>query len=106
MHSPLAALTRITLGLALVATPLAAQTAMAIGYFQGGVVGATLIGLAFILPSYRSCCSDANIVMVAPGCWRGFGCCADTLQVSTALTDSTNTATGILAIIDLLLLHR
>ena len=32
--------------------PLAAQTAMAIGYFQGGVVGATVIGLVFILPSF------------------------------------------------------
>lgn len=32
--------------------PLAAQTAMAIGYFQGGVRGATLVGLAFILPSF------------------------------------------------------
>jgi chromate transporter len=32
--------------------PLAAQTAMAIGYFQRGVVGATLVGLAFILPSF------------------------------------------------------
>src|SRR5512145_18801 len=32
--------------------PLAAQTAMAIGYFEGGVWGATLVGLAFILPSF------------------------------------------------------
>ena len=32
--------------------PLAAQTAMAIGYFQGGVIGASLVGLAFILPSF------------------------------------------------------
>src|SRR5688572_30363196 len=32
--------------------PLAAQTAMAIGYFQGGVVGATLVGLVFVLPSF------------------------------------------------------
>jgi chromate transporter len=32
--------------------PLAAQTAMAIGYFRGGVIGATLVGLAFILPSF------------------------------------------------------
>ena len=32
--------------------PLAAQTAMAIGYFQGGVIGATLVGLAFVLPSF------------------------------------------------------
>ena len=32
--------------------PLAAQTAIAIGYFQGGIVGATLVGFAFILPSF------------------------------------------------------
>ena len=32
--------------------PLAAQAAMAIGYFQGGVIGATLVGLAFVLPSF------------------------------------------------------
>ena len=32
--------------------PLAAQTAIAIGYFQGGMLGATLVGLAFIMPSF------------------------------------------------------
>ena len=32
--------------------PLAAQTAMAIGYFRGGILGATLVGVAFILPSF------------------------------------------------------
>lgn len=32
--------------------PLAAQTAMAIGYFQRGIPGATLVGLAFIVPSF------------------------------------------------------
>lgn len=32
--------------------PLAAQTAIAIGYFQAGVLGATLVGVAFILPSF------------------------------------------------------
>src|SRR5688572_1675422 len=32
--------------------PLAAQTAIAIGYFQAGILGATLVGLAFILPSF------------------------------------------------------
>ena len=32
--------------------PLAAQTAIAIGYFQCGVIGATLVGLAFVLPSF------------------------------------------------------
>ena len=30
--------------------PLAAQTAIAIGYFEGGILGATLGGLAFVLP--------------------------------------------------------
>ncbi len=32
--------------------PLAAQTAMAIGYFSGGILGATLVGVAFVLPSF------------------------------------------------------
>jgi len=32
--------------------PLAAQTAMAIGYFEHGVLGATLVGAAFIIPSF------------------------------------------------------
>ena len=32
--------------------PLAAQLAMCLGYVHGGVAGATLIGLAFILPSF------------------------------------------------------
>lgn len=32
--------------------PLAAQTAIGIGYFQGGVLSATLVGLAFVLPSF------------------------------------------------------
>src|SRR5918997_1633605 len=32
--------------------PLAAQLAMAIGYLAHGVLGATLVGLAFVLPSF------------------------------------------------------
>lgn len=32
--------------------PLAAQAAIAIGYFEAGIAGATLAGLAFILPSF------------------------------------------------------
>jgi chromate transporter len=32
--------------------PLAAQLAIALGYFQRGVLGATAVGLAFILPSF------------------------------------------------------
>src|SRR3712207_2226716 len=32
--------------------PLAAQCAIAIGYFHAGTLGATLVGLAFVLPSF------------------------------------------------------
>src|SRR5215510_1316540 len=32
--------------------PLAAQLAIALGYFQHGVIGATAVGLAFIVPSF------------------------------------------------------
>jgi chromate transporter len=32
--------------------PLAAQLAIALGYFQRGVLGATVVGLAFVLPSF------------------------------------------------------
>jgi chromate transporter len=32
--------------------PLAAQLAIALGYFQHGVIGATAVGLAFVLPSF------------------------------------------------------
>ncbi len=32
--------------------PLAAQLAIALGYFQHGVLGATAVGLAFIVPSF------------------------------------------------------
>src|SRR5438309_4689688 len=32
--------------------PLAAQLAIALGYFQRGVLGATAVGLAFVIPSF------------------------------------------------------
>jgi chromate transporter len=32
--------------------PLAAQLAIALGYFQHGVIGATAVGLAFVIPSF------------------------------------------------------
>lgn len=46
--------------------PLAAQTAMAIGYFRAGVLGATLVGLAFILPSFL-------MVLGLGACYVAFG---------------------------------
>ena len=44
--------------------PLAAQLAIAIGYFAHGVLGATLVGLAFVLPSFL-------MVLGAVGALRG-----------------------------------
>src|SRR5512137_1478780 len=32
--------------------PMAAQLAIALGYFQYGILGATLVALAFVLPSF------------------------------------------------------
>lgn len=44
---------KLSLALAQLAPgPLAAQTAIGIGYVRAGVLGATLVGLAFILPSF------------------------------------------------------
>ncbi len=44
---------KLSLALAQLAPgPLAAQTAIGIGYVKGGVFGATLVGFAFILPSF------------------------------------------------------
>jgi chromate transporter len=44
---------KLSLALAQLAPgPLAAQTAIGLGFVEGGVPGATLVGLAFILPSF------------------------------------------------------
>jgi chromate transporter len=44
---------RLALALAqIMPGPLAAQTAIALGYFQASILGATLVGLAFVLPSF------------------------------------------------------
>src|SRR4029450_5360862 len=44
---------RLSLALAqIMPGPLAAQLAIALGYFQHGVIGATAVGLAFVVPSF------------------------------------------------------
>src|SRR2546430_12071113 len=44
---------KLSLALAQLAPgPLAAQTAIGLGYARGGVLGATLVAIAFILPSF------------------------------------------------------
>jgi chromate transporter len=49
--------------------PLAAQTAIAIGYFEGGILGATLIGLAFILPSFLMVVAISLAYVAYGGLW-------------------------------------
>jgi chromate transporter len=49
--------------------PLAAQTAIAIGYFEGGVLGASLVGLAFVLPSFLMVIAISWAYVAYGGLW-------------------------------------
>src|ERR687898_853357 len=49
--------------------PLAAQLAIAIGYFAHGVLGATLIGLAFVLPSFLMVLALSMLYVAFGGLW-------------------------------------
>jgi len=49
--------------------PLAAQTAIAIGYFEGGILGATLVGLAFVLPSFLMVVAISLAYVTYGGLW-------------------------------------
>jgi chromate transporter len=49
--------------------PLAAQTAIAIGYFEGGLWGATLCGLAFVLPSFLMVVAISLAYVAYGGLW-------------------------------------
>jgi len=49
--------------------PLAAQLAIALGYFQHGVLGATLVGLAFILPSFLMVVAISIAYLAYGGLW-------------------------------------
>ncbi len=49
--------------------PLAAQTAIAIGYFQAGIWGATLGGLAFVLPSFLIVVAISIAYVAYGGLW-------------------------------------
>lgn len=60
------------LGLALAQVmpgPLAAQLAMAIGFLKAGFIGATLVGLAFILPSFLMVVGLAALYVAYAGLW-------------------------------------
>src|SRR5215203_6978846 len=49
--------------------PLAAQLAIAIGYFAHGVLGATLVGLAFVLPSFLMVLGLSALYVAFGGLW-------------------------------------
>jgi chromate transporter len=49
--------------------PLAAQVAIAIGYFEGGVLGATLVGLAFVIPSFLMVVAISIAYVAYGGLW-------------------------------------
>ena len=49
--------------------PLAAQLAIALGYFQHGVLGATLVGLAFIVPSFVMVVGISMVYVRFGGLW-------------------------------------
>ncbi len=49
--------------------PLAAQCAIAIGYFQSGIAGATLVGLAFVLPSFLMVVALSMLYVAYGGLW-------------------------------------
>jgi chromate transporter len=49
--------------------PLAAQLAMAIGYFAHGVLGATLVGLSFVLPSFLMVLGLSALYVAFGGLW-------------------------------------
>jgi chromate transporter len=49
--------------------PLAAQLAIAIGYFKHGIPGATLVGLAFVLPSFLMVLALAALYVTFGGLW-------------------------------------
>lgn len=49
--------------------PLAAQLAIALGYFQHGLLGATLVGLAFVLPSLLMVVASSIAYVRYGGLW-------------------------------------
>src|SRR5215210_7588895 len=49
--------------------PLAAQTAIAIGYFQAGILGATLVGIAFVVPSFLMVIALSMAYVAFGGLW-------------------------------------
>jgi chromate transporter len=61
---------KLALGLAqIMPGPLAAQLAIALGYFQHGILGATTVGVAFILPSFLMVIAISMAYVALGGLW-------------------------------------
>src|ERR687883_118941 len=61
---------RLALALAqIMPGPLAAQCAIALGYFEYGLLGATLVGLAFVLPSFLMVVALSWLYVQFGGLW-------------------------------------
>src|SRR5919202_1312718 len=61
---------RLALALAqIMPGPLAAQCAIALGYFQAGVLGATLVGIAFVVPSFLMVLALSWLYVTFGGLW-------------------------------------
>ena len=61
---------RLALALAqIMPGPLAAQVAIALGYFQHGVLGATVVGLAFVVPSFLMVVGISMAYVAYGGLW-------------------------------------
>jgi chromate transporter len=61
---------RLALALAqIMPGPLAAQCAIALGYFEAGLLGATLVGLAFVLPSFLMVLALSWLYVSFGGLW-------------------------------------
>jgi chromate transporter len=61
---------RLALALAqIMPGPLAAQLAIALGYFQHGVAGATAVGIAFVLPSFLMVVGISLAYLAYGGLW-------------------------------------
>ena len=61
---------RLALALAqIMPGPLAAQCAIALGYFHAGLAGATLVGLAFVLPSFLMVLALSWLYVTFGGLW-------------------------------------
>ena len=61
---------RLALALAqIMPGPLAAQCAIALGYLQAGIVGATLVGVAFVVPSFLMVLALSWLYVTFGGLW-------------------------------------